>query len=71
MMAFSYWQVLILAVAVMAFGIGVFYLTYSADLPDPTHKRRASAEGLGASFCKNRDTLINSLHTYTGNAFAQ
>lgn len=35
MMAVSYWQVLILAVAIMAFGIGIFYLTLSGDLPDP------------------------------------
>ena len=33
MMAVGYWQVLILAMAIMAFGIGVFYLTLSGIFP--------------------------------------
>ena len=33
---------LLLSVAIMAFGIGVFYLTLSGDLPDPGKKCSAS-----------------------------
>ena len=47
MMAVSYWQVLILAMAIMAFGIGIFYLTLSGDLPDPAKKRSARRKGWG------------------------
>ena len=46
-MAIGNWQVLILAVAVMAFGIGVFYLTYSADLPGDLDKKRTRRKGWG------------------------
>ena len=39
------WQVLILAMAIMAFGIGVFYLTLSGDLPDSSEKRMGRQSG--------------------------
>ena len=43
----STWQIFTLAVAIMAFGIGVFYLTFSGDLPDPSKKRTARRKGWG------------------------
>ena len=38
-------QLLTLAMAIMAFAVGVFYLTLSGDLPDPAHKRRSRRKG--------------------------
>ena len=61
MMAVGYWQVLILVVAIMAFGIGVFYLTYSGDLPDPAHKRKANRKGWGLPGCFGVEVLVAGL----------
>ena len=43
----STWQILTLAIAIMAFAVGVFYLTYSADLPDLVKKRSDRRKGWG------------------------
>ena len=52
---------LLLSIAIMAFGIGVFYLTYSADLPDPVHKRAARRKGWGLLACFMVGLLITGL----------
>ena len=41
----STWQVFILAAAIMAFGVGGFFVVLSGDLPDPDHKRRTRRKG--------------------------
>ena len=41
----STFHVLMLSVTVMAFGIGVFYVTLSGDLSDPVAKRTARRKG--------------------------
>ena len=61
MMAVSTWQLLTLAVAIMAFGIGMFYLTYSADLPDPGKKRTARWKGWGLLGCFVAGLLVAGL----------
>ena len=61
MMAAGYWQVLILAMAIMAFGIGLFYLTYSGDLPDPGKKRAARLKGWGLLGCFLVGVLVAGL----------
>ena len=61
MAAIGYWQILILAAAIMAFGIGVFYLTLSGDLPDPAHKRRTRRKGWGLLGCFVVGLLIAGL----------
>ena len=52
---------LLLSVAIMAFGIGVFYLTYSADLPDPGKKRMARLKGWGLLGCFAVGVLVAGL----------
>ena len=47
MAAISTWQVFILSVTVMAFGIGTFYLTLSGDLPDALDRKRTRRKGWG------------------------
>ena len=44
-MAIGTWQILILAVAIMAFAAGTFLLTYSADLPGDLDKKRTRRKG--------------------------
>ena len=61
MMAISTWQIIILAAAIMAFGIGVFYITLSADLPDPSKKRTARRKGWGLMGCFVVGLLIAGL----------
>ena len=57
----SIWQILCLAVAITAFGIGVFYLTYSADLPDPGKKRSVRRKGWGLVGCFVVGVLVAGL----------
>ena len=61
MMEVSTWQILILAAAIMAFGIGAFYLTLSGDLPDPAYKRRTRRKGWGLLVCFVMGLLIAGL----------
>ena len=46
---------------IMAFGIGGFYLTYSADLPNPAHKRTARRKGWGLLGCFAVGVLVAGL----------
>lgn len=55
------WQILTLAIAIMAFGIGMFYLTYSGDLPDPGKKRRMRRKGWGLLGCFVAGLLVAGL----------
>ena len=55
------WQVLCLAASIMAFGIGVFYLTLSGDLPDPARKRMARRKGWGLLGCFVAGLLVAGL----------
>ena len=41
------WQIFILSVAIMAFAVGVFYITLSGDLPDPDRRKRTLRKGWG------------------------
>ena len=52
---------LLLSVAIMAFGIGVFFLTYGADLPDAISKRSARRKGWGLLGCFVAGLLIAGL----------
>ena len=61
MAAIGSWQILILSVAVMSFGIGVFYITLSGDLPDPAHKRLTRRKGWGLLGCFVVGVLIAGL----------
>ena len=36
---------LILSIAIVAFAVGCFYITLSADLPDPGHKKKTRQRG--------------------------
>ena len=61
MAAVSTWQIFVLAMAVMAFGIGVFFVTYSADLLNAGEKRRTRWKGWGLLACFVVGVLIAGL----------
>ena len=52
---------LLLSVAIMAFAIGVYYLTLSGDLPDAVAKRSARRKGWGLVGCFIAGLLIAGL----------
>ena len=52
---------MLLSVAIMAFGIGVFYLTLSGDLTDAVAKRSAQRKGWGLVGCFVAGLLIAGL----------